>query len=149
MLDILEIAAGLLADPLCWTCHYRAACRWRISNRDRGKIKVRACSPKDTRAVRWTALGALEVSAVDSRSPRIVDALEALRDAGGGRSIYLVEEYGHCWMLWSFAAAIVRTRARLRGATLRSLVRHRGFEVLLHPMAYEAPESSRRARSAA
>jgi len=72
-LDLLALAALVVSDRETWTRDYRAALRWKRSNRKplhmapehhpREEYRTISSSPRDDRATAWSLVGALELVA--------------------------------------------------------------------------------------
>lgn len=93
-------AARALTDASVWTKKSRAARR--ASTKKPGD---KSCSPHDSRARKWTAIGMIELGAVDVREE--VLALELLRRAGRDWPIQRVEDArGRTAVLWTMALAV-------------------------------------------
>jgi hypothetical protein len=98
--DALEAAAGalaLLSNRRVWTDHdVRAAqgfVKWGKRRHGwKGCLSKHGCDATNPRAVRWTALGAMERASDDPDGLGVVLALEVARRAACGRPLALVEE---------------------------------------------------------
>jgi hypothetical protein len=134
-LDLLALAAIVVSDRETWTRDYRAALRWKRSNRKplhmepehhpREEYRTISSSPRDDRATAWSLVGALELVADFPDGPEVIRAIDLYMLAARGWSPSRVEECGHAWMLWTLAL----TLARKPGLTLAPRTPERQPEV--------------------
>jgi hypothetical protein len=110
-LDVLEVAASVVVHARLWTRSVRAA--YRESTKYEGHM--RTCGPDHPKALKWSAVGALELAAPEPDGAAVLVALAELKEAGRGRSIMAVEDLeGHSGTVWAFAGAISRLKRKIR-----------------------------------
>jgi hypothetical protein len=131
-LEAAEGALGLLADKRCWTGKdVRAAvgfARWGKRRAAwRPAMSRHGVDSLNERAVKWTALGALEKASGCPDGAGVQLALEVARRAAKGRPLALVEELeGYQGMMGVLRRVVGRIRRVVEGACRRRRKRRRG-----------------------
>jgi hypothetical protein len=115
---LISEAAQALTDGDVWTKKSRAA------RRDSSRGGDKSCSPHDSRARKWTAVGMIELGAVGLEEELL--ALELLRRAGRGWPIMRVEDArGRTAVIWTMALAVSAPGQRLAPRAVEAMVERR------------------------